>query len=388
MTFLLKDISENYIPSSIQEVGFDSSYSSKVVDKYSFRCFKIYSLTPQQASILKQTALAVGADAAVHREVITCLVDKSDVVLGGSVSQLRTIASKLSAQPFSLAKLAADLSVALDFALPTFILRDKVFDWSKTYLMGILNVTPDSFSDGGNYFSVQEAVLQAKELAKHSDILDIGGESTRPGAQAVDVQKEITRIVPVITSIREQGVELPISVDTRNAETARLALSAGADIVNDVSGGVWDSTMLDVVAEFQAPFILMHSLGTPETMQENPSYQNLVDEIYQDLSSKIDTAVQRGVSKDKIIVDVGIGFGKTQEQNLELLARICEFKTLGCPLLVGVSRKSFISDAQSVEEKDMATLAINSVLASRGVNLLRVHNPQLHQKSLAIIGRL
>lgn len=388
MTFLLKEISENYIQSSIQEVGFDSLYAPKVTNKYVFRLFKIFGLTPQQASVLKQTALSCGSDCAVHREVLTCRIEKSDVVLGGSVSQLEQIAAKLRGQPFSLSKLADDLICHLELKLSPIELRGKVFDWSKTYLMGILNVTPDSFSDGGRYLSPQDALSRAQELAKYSDILDVGGESTRPGAPKVEIEEEINRIVPVITSLREQGLGLPISVDTRNAKTARAALLAGADIVNDVSGGAWDESMLDVVAEFQAPFVLMHSVGTPDIMQQNLCYDNLVDEVYCDLSSKIDNAVRHGVAKDKIIVDIGIGFGKTQEHNLELLRRVSEFKSLGCPLLVGVSRKSFITDAKTLEEKDLATLAINSVLATRGVDILRVHNPQLHQKSLEIIDRL
>lgn len=388
MTFLLKEITEDFVLQSIQEVGFDYSYTDKVIDKYKFKLLKIFSLTPQQASILKQTALACGSDCAVHREVITCKIEESNVVLGGSVSQLRQIASKLKLQPFSLSKLADDILAVLDSALVPIALRGKVFDWSKTYLMGILNITPDSFSDGGKYFSPENALIQAKELAKYSDILDIGGESTRPYSQKVDIEEEIKRIVPTITSIREQGIELPISVDTRNAKTAKAALSAGADIVNDISGGVWDSKMLDVIAEFQAPFILMHSVESPETMQQNPSYEQVVDEVYQDLASKIDIAVKRGIARDKIIVDIGIGFGKTQEHNMELLCRVKEFKTLGCPLLVGVSRKSFMQDMQTIEEKDITTLAVNSVLASRGVDILRVHNPQLHQKILNIIDRL
>jgi len=386
--FLIKEISQNNLRNSVQEVGFEAGYVEKVLPKYTFRLFKVFDLSPQQASILKQTALSVGCDCAVHREVITCKIDKTDAVLGGTVSQLCQIASKLKAQPFSLSKLSAELLFHIEAQLSPIALRGKVFDWSKTYLMGILNVTPDSFSDSGKYFSPEAAIAQAKELAKYSDIIDIGGESTRPFSQKVDSEEEIKRIVPIITSIREQGVELPISIDTRNAETARLALSAGADIVNDVSGGVWDSSMLDVVAEFQAPFILMHSLGAPDSMQQNPTYERVVDEVYLDLESKIKNAVQKGVAKEKIIVDIGIGFGKTQEHNIELLSRVSEFKSLGCPILVGVSRKSFITDAATIEEKDLATLAINSCLATRGVDILRVHNPQLHQKSIAFIDRL
>lgn len=390
MPFLIKEINQNFANESIQEVGFDPSYINQVLGKYNFKLLKIFSLTPQQASILKQTALSVGADCAVHREVITCKVEKTDVVLGGSYDQIEKIAKKLKQQPFSLSKLAGCLIENLENNLVSFEVRDKVFDWSKTYLMGILNITPDSFSDGGEYLALDDAIYKARELVLYSDILDIGGESTRPGAPIVDSEEEIKRVCPVITSIRENGIDIPISIDTRNAKTARQAMLAGADIVNDVSGGVWDAEMLDVVSEFQAPFILMHSIGTPENMQQNPQYERIIDEIYLDLSYKIEKALSCGIKKEKLIIDIGIGFGKNLEHNLTLLKRVSEFKSLGCPLLVGVSRKSFMSQIveMDIDEKDIATLAINSYLASVGVNVLRVHNPKLHKKSLAIIDRL
>jgi len=388
MPFIVKEIVSDFELQSIQEVGFDTSYVQKAVDKYRFKLFKIFDLTPQQASILKQTALSLGADCAVHKEVITCKAAKTDAILGGSINQIEQIVQKLKQQPFSLAKLADDIISSLNISFEPISVRSKIFDWSKTYLAGILNVTPDSFSD--RCLSLDEAVLKAGNLALHSDILDIGGESTRPGATKVDVEEEIKRIYPVITSIRDKGIDIPISIDTKNAKTAKIALSAGADIVNDVSGGVWDDEMLDVISEFQAPFILMHCVGTPEDMQKNPCYDRVVDEVYLDLSSKIENAVSKGVSKNKIIVDVGIGFGKNLEHNLELLRRISEFKSLGCPLMVGVSRKSFMGKITPLEndEKDIATLSVNSYLASCGVNILRVHNPNLHKKSLAILDRL
>jgi len=388
--FFIKEINENFAKESIHEVGFDPSYINQVLGKYNFKLLKIFDLTPQQASILKQTALSVGADCAVHREVITCKVEKTDVVLGGSYEQIKKIAQKLKQQPFSLSKLADYLLLSLENQLEPIILRGKPLDWSKTYLMGILNITPDSFSDGGEYLALDDAIYRARELALYSDILDIGGESTRPNSVQVDIEEEIKRVCPAIMSIRESGIEIPISIDTRNAKTAKQAMLAGADIVNDVSGGFWDNEMLDVVSEFQAPFVLMHSIKTPEDMQEKPHYERLVDEIYLDLSAKIENAILRGVSKEKIIIDIGIGFGKNLEHNLELLKRISEFKSLGCPLLVGVSRKSFMSEIVSLDfdEKDVATLAINSYLASQGVNILRVHNPKLHKKSLVIADRI
>jgi dihydropteroate synthase len=388
--FLIKEINQEFAKKSIQEVGFDSSYIEKVLEKYKFKLLKIFDLTPQQASILKQSALSVGADCAVHREVITCKIEKTDAILGGSYEQLKKIAQKLKQQPFSLNKLADCLVSNLENELEPIVIGKKNFDWSKTYLMGILNITPDSFSDGGKYFTLDEAVYKAREMALHCEILDIGGESTRPNAKKVDIDEEIKRICPVITSIRDKGVDIPISIDTRNAKTAKQAILAGADIVNDVSGGAWDVEMLDVVSEFQAPFILMHSIKTPGDMQENPSYDKVVDEIYLDLSQKTGNAISRGVKKDKIIIDIGIGFGKNLEHNLELLKRISEFKSLGFPMLIGISRKSFMKEIEPLdfEETDIATLSVNSYLASEGVNILRVHNPKLHKKSLMIIDRL
>lgn len=388
--FFIKEINDSFVKESIEEVGFDPSYLKKVLDKYKFKLLKIFDLTPQQASILKQSALSVGADCAVHREVITCQVEKTDVVLGGSYDQIRKIAQKLKQQPFSLSKLADCLLSQLEIQIEPIFFRDKVLDWSKTYLMGILNVTPDSFSDGGEYLALDDAIYRARELALYSDILDIGGESTRPNAQKIDVDEEIKRVCPVIRAIREGGLDIPISIDTRNAKTAKQALLEGADIVNDVSGGVWDNEMLDVVSEFQSPFVLMHSIKTPLDMQENPEYERLVDDIALDLAMKIEKAISHGVSKDKIIIDIGIGFGKKLEHNLELLKRIAEFKSFGCPLLVGVSRKSFLTEIVSLDfdQKDTATLALNSYLVFQGVNILRVHNPQLQKKSLMIMDRI
>ncbi|MDD3420403.1 MAG: dihydropteroate synthase [Candidatus Gastranaerophilales bacterium] len=390
MSFIIKEINEEYASSSLKEVGFDTSYVAKASEKYHFKLLKIFALTPQQASILKQTALSVGADCAVHREVITCKVETTDIVLGATMSQIRAIAQKLKSQPFSLGKLANTLVEAIESVKTPLVIRGKSFDWSKTYLMGILNITPDSFSDGGKYLSLDMALDQAEKLAETSDIIDIGGESTRPGSKRVSSVEEIKRVCPVITSIRDNGIDIPISIDTRNAETARQAILAGADIVNDVSGGVWDPGMVDVVAEFQTPFILMHSFGAPDIMQDNPIYEKVVDEVYLDLESKISKAVQKGVSKEKIIIDIGIGFGKTPEHNFELLQRIGEFKSLGCPLLVGVSRKSFMSSVVELDEeqKDAASLAVGACLAKAGVDILRVHNPWLYQKPLMIIDKI
>lgn len=391
MVFSVKEIAEGFEKISIDEVGFDVSYIDKVVGKYQFKLFKIFDLTPQQATIIKQLALSIGTDAAVHREVITCKVDKCDVVLGGSKRQIEKICDKLKFQPFGLTNLADDLISIISDELRPLKIRDNIFDWgNKTYLMGILNVTPDSFSDGGDFIELESAVAQAEKLSLCSDIIDIGGESTRPYSEEVSIDDEVSRVCPVIKSIRGKGILTPISIDTRNAKTAKESIKAGADIINDVSGGTWDDKMFDVVAEYQVPYVLMHSVGTPQDMQNNPNYKKIVDDVYLDLSFKIENAISRGVKKENLIIDIGIGFGKNLEHNLELLKRLREFKSLGCPLLAGVSRKSFMSKIVDIDldEKDISTLAINSLLVSKGVDIVRVHNPSLHKKPLAIIDKL
>ncbi|MBN1526371.1 MAG: dihydropteroate synthase [Candidatus Omnitrophica bacterium] len=248
---------------------------------------------------------------------------------------------------------------------------------ARTYIMGVLNVTPDSFSDGGTFFDKDAAVKGALEMAKDgADIIDIGGESTRPGARAVGAGEEIDRVLPVIAELSKK-LGVPISVDTRKARVAEEALKAGAAIVNDVSALGYDPAMGAVVAKYGAGLILMHMKGEPETMQRNPSYGDLMGEIIESLRLSIEKVRRAGVADESIIVDPGIGFGKTVEHNLEILRRLDKLGELGRPVCVGTSRKSFIGKVLSLDDPSArlaGTLATCTVAIMKGARLLRVHD--------------
>jgi len=247
--------------------------------------------------------------------------------------------------------------------------------------MGILNVTPDSFSDGGHYDSYDLAVKQAlKLLDEGADIIDIGGESTRPGAIEIDVTEEVRRTVPVIMALREATrdyrIDPVISIDTRKPEVAEAAIHAGADIWNDVSGLTFDARSESVAADLACPLILMHAQGSPENMQDNPYYGHAVPEIKDWFAKRIDACEFVGIERRNITLDPGIGFGKRQEDNLTILNGLESFKELGCPLLIGVSRKSFIGriDGSTADDRIGGSLAAALWSASKGADILRVHD--------------
>jgi dihydropteroate synthase len=257
-------------------------------------------------------------------------------------------------------------------------IRDRTFNWGeKTYLMGILNVTPDSFSDGGQFDSVETALIQARDMIAHGvDIIDIGGESTRPHAEPVSVEQELQRVIPVIEQLRQIS-SIPISIDTTKAAVARQAIACRADIVNDISGGTFDAQMFTTVAQLNVPIILMHIRGNPQTMQSLTDYQDMVSEVAEFLTIQVNKAIASGISRSKIIIDPGIGFAKQAEQSLELLQRLNELKALSLPMLVGVSRKSFlrpILHQNDPKERIWGTAAACYGAIARGADILRVHD--------------
>lgn len=253
--------------------------------------------------------------------------------------------------------------------------------------MGILNVTPDSFSDGGRDADLAAAVARARAMAAQADILDIGGESTRPGAEPVPVAEEIARTVPVIAAIRAAGIATPISIDTRNAATARAALAAGADMVNDVSALTHDPAMAALVAEAGVPVCLMHAQGDPRTMQDDPRYGDVVAEVLAALAARRDAALAAGIAADRIVLDPGIGFGKTVAHNLALMRALGRFRDLGHPVLLGASRKRFIGAITGVErpaDRLAGSLAAALFGAQQGVHILRVHDVPETRQALAL----
>jgi dihydropteroate synthase len=253
-----------------------------------------------------------------------------------------------------------------------------LLDFSKkTYIMGILNVTRDSFSDGGLYFDKSEAIKRAIQMVEEgADIIDIGGESTRPGSEPITIEEELRRTIPVIEVLSKE-VDVPISIDTYKSEVAKKALDAGASMVNDISGLRFDPEMSKVVSAYKVPVVIMHIKGTPKDMQQNPVYEALIPEITDYLKDCIRLAIESGISEDKIIIDPGIGFGKTFNHNLEIINNLHEFTLLGKPILIGLSRKAFIGkilgDAP-VTDRLEGTAAAVAISIMNGANIVRVHD--------------
>lgn len=376
---LIKKLNTKNIDSELINIGYDSSYAFKGKEKFEYENFKIFDVTPAQANIIKQLALSVGADCATHKQVITGQIEKSDCILGGNISQLANIAKKLQLQPFGL----KNLGLKIEDLITTTKLHKE-----KTKIVGILNITPDSFSDGGEYNSTEKAIAHLHELINDdADIIDIGAESTRPGAQEISANEQLKRILPVLNYIKENNIKIPVSIDTRNALVAQECIKLGASIINDVSGLDFDKNMAEVIAKnSNIKIIIQHSLGLPQNMQDNPQYDNLMDDIYKSLRAKIDYAISKGIKKENIIIDAGIGFGKTREQNFEILHRWQELKTLECPVMLGISRKSLLNMPQSTnEEKDLYTLALNSILLNENIDYIRVHNVKIHKQLLDML---
>lgn len=254
-------------------------------------------------------------------------------------------------------------------------------------IMGILNVTPDSFSDGGLFLKPEAAMMAARDMAAAADILDIGGESTRPGAADVPISEETARTAPVIAAMRTAGIAPPISIDTRKAAVAREALGAGARIINDVTALRFDPEMAAVVAQSGAPVILMHSIATPQTMQNDPRYDDVLLDVYDALAERVAAAEAAGISRHRIAIDPGIGFGKTLDHNLALLARLSLFHSLGLPILLGASRKRFIgtlSGADEARRRMPGSLAVALAGVAQGVQMIRVHDVPETRQALSL----
>jgi len=348
---------------------------------------------PLKASpLLKQELLSAGGDAAHARGVADHSIERSPVVLLATWGQYRRLLPKLRRQPFGLKPLADEV----DRALRAYVAHGPrtvpgahrpLVVGDRPRVMGVVNVTPDSFSDGGRFVHASDAVEQAVRLAgEGADMIDIGGESTRPGATPVSPEAEWARVGPVLAGLPGK-ITVPISIDTRHAEVARRAIDAGADLVNDVSG-LRSEEMRRVVARSGAAVVVMHMRGDPSTMQADLEYRDLRDEVYRALGEASARAIADGIPADRILVDPGLGFGKSPEQSLELLLHAGEFRSLGFPVLVGASRKSFLGWALGgapPAERLEAGLAAAVLAAERGVAIVRTHDVAPTVRALALV---
>lgn len=377
------------IRKDMKKVGSTAAGINIMARKADMRLIKLENVGTKEVNIIKQELLSAGGDAATHKGTLDHSVDESDLILMATMSQYEKLVAKLNIQPFKCKKIAAEIEEVLgNFDRRDFVLRfpkgDVTLD--RTLVMGVLNVTPDSFSDGGKFFEPEVAIGHGVEMAKQgADIIDIGGESTRPFSDPVPPEEELKRVKPVVEELL-QRIDIPISIDTRRPDIAREIVEMGAQMVNDVSG-LRDEEMVSTIADLNVPVVIMHMLGTPKTMQEKPEYKDVVGEICAYLRGQVENAVKGGVQKENIIVDPGIGFGKTVEHNLEIIRRLGELRSLGLPTLIGTSRKSFIGKILDADESQRIEGSLAAMVSSilNGANIVRVHDVKESTKATRIV---
>lgn len=376
------------IKAQMGSIGSEWPGIARMMRKAAHYIIKVDGLRTPAVLILKEEMLAKGGDCAIHKDAIICKEDRSSCLLMGTEKQFSQMLVDLRAQPFGLKFLAEEIQSSIDNykkrspAFPNEAnLSDKLkkmyADMGKrTLVMGILNLTPDSFSDGGHYVDIDSAVEHAVQMADDgADIIDIGGESSRPGASPVSNAEEISRVLPVIEKLTPR-LSIPISIDTYKPVVARQACDAGVEIINDITGFASEE-MRTLAAEKQCPVVVMHIKGEPRTMQQNPEYDDLISEVMAYLRDRIESLVEAGLPEELVFIDPGIGFGKTADHNMEIIRKLGDFKSLGRPILLGTSRKAFIgrttgaADSLDRFEGTAATVALG---INNGANIVRVHD--------------
>lgn len=399
MFHILQISNQEEIKQIMQNIQVDPYGIGIMLPKANTYLIRMNSISSIEANILKQEMLSLGGDVAVARDVLTGRARKTDCLIIGNLSQLNRLNQKLKQQPFGLDKLSADLFSSLkNYQKDRFVLelgRYKINLGARTHIMGIVNLTPDSFSQDGLYgfpytgnrrLQIKNIAVFAEKLINDgADIIDVGGESSRPGAKRVSVREELERTIPVIKLLARR-IRVPISIDTCKPEVARQALDNGALIVNDITG-LQDYRMAKIVANYNAGLVIMHMKGTPRTMQSNPKYASLIDEIIEYLGNKVNRAEGAGIDRGKIIIDPGLGFGKLPEHNLEILKRLQEFKVLGLPILTGPSRKSFIGRIlnAAVGERVFGTVSACILSVENGAKIIRVHDVKEVKQAIKVM---
>jgi len=379
----------------LHEIGVDTYGAKIMLPKTAAFLIRLTAMSNVAANILKQELLSLGAEAAIARGALTGKTKKTDVLLIGQLAQFSALINKLKIQPFGLQKLAGELKENLrNFTKNDFRLSLKkgfLNLGDETQIMGIINLTPDSFSHDGLYREFSNnypelALNKAQRLiSEGARIIDLGGVSTRPGAKGISTKEELSRTIPVVRCLAKK-INAPISIDTTNPLVARAALDAGAEMINDI-GGLRNREMIKVAARCKAAVVIMHMLGKPANMQKIIHYESLIEDICAYLKNAILSAEAAGIKPDKIIIDPGIGFGKTPVDNLKIIKHLPDFKLLGKPILIGPSRKSFITKilGLNLPSQITGTLAACVMAAQRGANILRVHDVKEVRQSLKMV---
>jgi len=380
----------------LKKIGVTPKGIAAMQDKARCLVIKLHNIKTGAANILKQDMLSLGADSAVARGVVNGSVDRTDVLLFGNVKTLKRLSERLKEQKdFNLPQIRETILQLIRYhtnpPVRSIFARGYTLPLEKTLIMGILNLTPDSFYDGGKYTKSEKALNHVEEMIRDgADIIDIGAESTRPYSKPISAEEECERLLPTLEKIL-QNFNIPISVDTYKAQVAREALNAGAHIINDISGLKFDPGLASTIAEFpDVPVVILHIQGTPATMQDNPTYNDLIDDILESLQNSINVAKDAGIKEGNIIIDPGIGFGKKLEDNLNILHRLSEFRCLGKPIIVGCSNKGFIGKILNLskEERTEGTLAAHGYAVLNGADIIRVHDVKAHKKFIQMIDNL
>lgn len=360
----------------LRAVGSSEAGIDWMLPKAVFRCIIVKNISAKAANVIKQEMLSKGGEAAVAYHTITG-EGESDVLLMGTLRQYELLTAKLRLQPFKLKDLADDIEAILKNIEPGVrifhLAGGKSLEIGKrTLIMGILNITPDSFSDGGKYLDPSRAIEHALEMMEDgADIIDVGGASSRPNSNMASEEEELERVLPIVEALVAR--DIPVSVDTFRAKVAEGVLNAGAHLINDIGNLSLDPGLLDVLVRHQAPVAIMHNRMQ---MRQGEPYEDLIADILGELKASVQKAEEAGLSRDMIMIDPGVGFGKTREENLQILRDLSSFKSLGCPVLLGTSRKSFIGQTLGLEvnerlEGSLATVAIGCM---NGADMVRVHD--------------
>jgi dihydropteroate synthase len=380
---------DNEAIQQMKRVGVDPTGVKLMEGKTLHLNLKVEGIDPRKANLLKQEMFSLGGDVAVDGRGLDCSTKQTDALLMGTQKHFEKLILKLEQNP-DLHPLGQSIKEALKNISKTHYsirCQKRILPMGKrTLLMGVLNVTPDSFSDGGLFFDKEKAISHALRMVEGgADIIDIGGESTRPGSKPLELEEELRRVIPVIESLAKE-VDVPLSIDTYKSTVAQRAIEAGAEIINDISGLHFDPSLAKVAAKNDTPLILMHIRGTPETMQKGVHYDSLFSEILQYLKESIQRAESTGLDPRQIIIDPGIGFGKTAEDNLLIIKNLYEFRILGKPILLGTSRKSFIGKILNTEVGDRleGTLSSIAIGVLNGAHIIRSHDVLQAKKAIAV----
>ncbi len=349
----------------------------KLTDTFLYCTIKLERVDTRAAAFIKSCLDTLGGGIAMNRGALDFTVRETDVIITGSRRTLQVLAARLRGEPYGLEAISGEILACTALGTRVMSWGTRTLDFThKTYVMGILNCTPDSFYPASRAATIKEAVKSAREMiAAGVDIVDVGGESTRPGSEPVPEDEEIRRVIPVIQALRAES-DVLVSVDTRKTEVADRALDAGADIINDISGLRHNEELARLVARRKVPVVLMHMRGTPKTMQKSPYFKNTISEVLRELQQAVAAAIGAGIAPEMIIVDPGIGFGKRMQDNLRIIRELASLKSLQFPILVGLSRKSFIGEIldRPVEKRLIGTVTANTLAVLNGANIIRVHD--------------